>query len=303
MSLNQSKAPLLSVFTVTYNHEQYIAQTIESVLAQKTSFPFEYIIGEDFSTDKTREIVKGYAEKYPDIIKVLLPPANLGMMQNCLNTFKECKGKYLALVDGDDYWTDPYKLQKQVDILEANPDISLCFHNFKIQKNDNIFDNTIAKVPAKISTQYDICKQNYIQTCSVVCRNIVTNLPSWYDTTLNAGDYPLYMLLAEMGNFYYLDECMCIYRIHPGGIYTNSKKEFLLKGNIHLLQTLSDNLKDKIVKRTLIKRANKAVFDLFKEEINNKSYSNLFKDYRVYFFKLSFNMHIRLIGSLIKSIF
>src|ERR1700739_2391661 len=113
--------PLISVCMITYNHEKYIAQAIESVLAQKTNFPVELVIGDDYSTDSTRKICLDYKKKHPDILKLRFPDKNMGMMPNFIANLKECDSRYIALLEGDDYWTDPYKLQKQFDFLEANP--------------------------------------------------------------------------------------------------------------------------------------------------------------------------------------
>src|ERR1700683_5373651 len=128
------KAPLVSVHMVTYNHEKYIAQAIESVLLQKTKFDFELVIGEDFSDDNTRNIIKTFVLNNPGKINALLHPYNLGLdgKNNSVETLKNCNGKYVALCEGDDFWTDPYKLQKQIDFLEENTDFSICFHNSKI---------------------------------------------------------------------------------------------------------------------------------------------------------------------------
>ncbi len=121
--------PLVSVRLVTYNHEKWIAQCLESILMQRTDFPFEVIVGEDCSTDGTLEIVLAYAERHPDKIRVLPAEANLGAMTNSYRVQQACRGKYHAMIEGDDYWIDPLKLQKQVDFMEANPDMTLCFHN------------------------------------------------------------------------------------------------------------------------------------------------------------------------------
>ncbi|MDF1549683.1 MAG: glycosyltransferase, partial [Bacteroidales bacterium] len=128
----------LSVCMITYNHEKYIGQAIEGVLMQKTNFDIELLIGEDFSNDNTRNICMGYKNKYPDKIKLLLREKNIGMMRNFIQTLNTCKGKYIALCDGDDYWTDPLKLQKQVDFLEANPEYALCYHRVNILTHNGI---------------------------------------------------------------------------------------------------------------------------------------------------------------------
>ena len=121
--------PLVSVRVITFNHEKYIRDCLEGILMQKTDFQFEAVIGEDCSTDQTREIVTGYAEKYPDKIRMILSESNAGAYENIFRVQKACRGKYQAFCDGDDYWTDPLKLQKQADFLESHPDFTLCFHN------------------------------------------------------------------------------------------------------------------------------------------------------------------------------
>jgi len=117
--------PVVSVYMITYNHESYIAQAIEGIMMQQTDFPIELVIGEDCSTDRTREICLEYQDKYPEIIRLLLPEKNIGIYKNSKSTFIECKGKYIAICEGDDYWTDPLKLQKQVYFLETRPDFAL----------------------------------------------------------------------------------------------------------------------------------------------------------------------------------
>ena len=116
----------VSVAMITYNHEQFIAQAIESVLMQETAFVVELVIGEDCSTDGTRRIVQAYAAKYPNVIRALLPEKNLGMARNYQAVWQACGGKYIAWLEGDDYWRTPQKLQKQVALMEANPHYSMC---------------------------------------------------------------------------------------------------------------------------------------------------------------------------------
>ena len=124
--------PLVSIEIITYNHAPFIRQCIEGVLMQKTTFPYELVIGEDCSTDGTREIVLDYAQKYPEIIRVITSESNVGAFENEKRAYFACRGKYIAICEGDDYWTDPDKLQKQVDFLEEHPDYSMCCHASKI---------------------------------------------------------------------------------------------------------------------------------------------------------------------------
>ena len=118
---------LVSVAVITYNHEKYIRQALDSILMQQTVFDFEIVIGEDCSTDNTREIIQSYQIKYPERIKLVTSESNVGPMPNVVRTYKACRGKYIAVLEGDDYWIDPLKLEKQVDLLEANPEFSMCF--------------------------------------------------------------------------------------------------------------------------------------------------------------------------------
>jgi glycosyltransferase involved in cell wall biosynthesis len=129
--------PMVTVRTSTYQHGPFIQDCIEGVLMQKTNFPIEFIIGEDFSTDGTRDIVFEYAKRYPDIIRVITADYNVGSKANGRRCIQASRGKYMALCEGDDYWTDPLKLQKQVDFLEVNSDCSLCFHASKSIRNNN----------------------------------------------------------------------------------------------------------------------------------------------------------------------
>ena len=121
--------PLVSISMITYNHAPFIAQAIEGVLQQKTTFPFELVIGEDCSTDNTREIVSEYHKKHPDIFRVIASDKNIGATRNSLRTLKACQGKYIAYCEGDDYWHHPYKLQKQVDYLESHQECGLVYWN------------------------------------------------------------------------------------------------------------------------------------------------------------------------------
>ncbi len=124
--------PLVSVKTITYNQAPYIRRAIEGVLRQKTDFPFELVIGEDCSTDGTREIVFEYQEKYPDVIRVVTSDKNVGMKKNSLRTTRACRGDYVAFCEGDDYWHSPHKLQKQADYMQAHPDCGLVYSSFDV---------------------------------------------------------------------------------------------------------------------------------------------------------------------------
>ncbi len=206
--------PLLSVRLVTYNHEKFIAQAIESALGQKTNFPFELVIGEDCSTDNTGLIAAEYAKKHPDIIRLFSRGKNMGIPRNGIETLKSCSGKYIALLDGDDYWTDIYKLQKQVDFLESHPDFAICFHNAEIRhEGDETPSNLYCKVDQEtVTTRMDLALRNYIPTSSIVFRNYPdTEIPHWV-YQLPFGDWALNLIIAQRGNIYYIPKLMVVYR-------------------------------------------------------------------------------------------
>ncbi|PSB55165.1 glycosyltransferase [Chamaesiphon polymorphus] len=227
--------PIVTACILTYNHKEFIEQAIEGALIQQIDFPYEILIGDDYSTDGTTEIIRKYQSQYPDKIRLLvtdrnlykpLPEVVLGLMGIAL--LQSCHGKYIALCEGDDYWTDPLKLQKQVDFLEANSDFAICFHNAAIINEccpeNNRLNNDDSTL--EVSTLDNLIQEgNYITTASVVIKKeLIENLPDWF-TSLPFGDYPLYLIAARNGNIRYINKTMSVYRIHEGGIHgklTNS---------------------------------------------------------------------------------
>ncbi len=217
----ESIFPVVSVRLIAYQNIQFIHQAIESVLMQKINFPIELCIGEDGSTDGTREVCQEYAQKNPELIRLYLwdrnaedrkglPPARY----NFINTLKNCKGKYVALLDGDDYWTDPLKLQKQVDFLEANPDHVTCFHK-SIERNE-ISSSEMIIPDSALSTTLGLddllTGNNFIPSQSCIFRNFDSTLPSLL-YQLPFGDYGLHLFNAKRGKIGFIDEVMAVYRI------------------------------------------------------------------------------------------
>lgn len=167
--LQKVPQPLVSIRTATYNHGAYIKQCIEGVLIQKTTFPIEFIIGEDYSNDETREIVFQYAKKYPDTIRVITADYNVGSKANGRRCIRACRGKYMAICEGDDYWTDPLKLQKQVDFLEANSEYGMCYTQCKrFNEELNKFEKNNWGGPFESFSEF--WKQNCVPTLTVVYR-------------------------------------------------------------------------------------------------------------------------------------
>jgi len=239
---------------ITYNHAQYISQAIEGVLLQKVNFIIELIIGEDHSTDTTRAICESYAEDYPGIIKLLPSERNLGMMPNFIHTLCCCQGRYIALCEGDDYWTDPLKLQKQVDFLEANHEYIFSFHDAMIlnqktgEKRNRIGERNIdSTVDLK-----SLIIQNNIPTASLVFRNIIDfhSLPDWF-SKISKGDYGLCVLLAEKGIGKYIPEVMSVYRVHDGGVWSSNGFEFTHNADLSFYKYLSEYFDNQEIKKTI----------------------------------------------------
>ena len=226
--------PIVSVHMITYNHAPYIAQAIQGILQQKTNFPFELVIGEDCSNDETREIVFEYQLKYPRVIRVITSDKNIGMIMNWCQIMKECRGKYIALCEGDDYWTSPYKLQKQVDFLDSHTECSACFHNVNVEFENNpernhIFHNTNMK---DVFTLFDIVSGHFIPTCSTIFRaGLFGEFPSWY-LKMPMGDWPLHVLNAQYGDYGYINEILANYRVHDGGTWSSQSRVDILKKTI-----------------------------------------------------------------------
>jgi len=223
-----SVQPLVSVRTITYNHEKYIAQCLEGILMQRTDFPFEAVIGEDCSTDRTREIVLAYAKKYPDKLRVITSEENVGVVQNALRVQRACRGKYQAFCEGDDYWIDPLKLQKQVDLLEAHPDLTLCFHNVFVVRETDFRVRLYVTFALKETLNFAEACPISIPTASVMARSeILASLPQWRFDVWDP-DTVLLLWCAHHGNLGYLNEIMSVYRRHPGSL-TSSMRPLLAK--------------------------------------------------------------------------
>jgi glycosyltransferase involved in cell wall biosynthesis len=235
----------VSVFIVTYNHEKVIAQTIESALMQKVNFEYEIVIGEDYSTDNTRQIVINYQEKYPNKIHLLLPEKNLGAHKNFINTLQACQGEYIAYLEGDDYWTADNKLQKQVDLLDDHPEYTMCFHNVFCFREDNQAPPGILNYQKSVYTIEDLLISNFISSPSVMYRaRVVKEIPTWFEE-LSIGDWPFHILHAQQGNIGYIDEVMAAYRIHSQGAWSSKSKDLQVTEIIKMLTRMKYHLDTK----------------------------------------------------------
>ena len=229
--MTDADRPALSIVMIAYNMERFIRQAIDSVLAQRVDCDYELVIGEDRSTDRTREIILEYAERWPDRIRPILRDVNLGMNRNFMETLQQARGRFVALIDSDDYWTSPDKLQRQMDFLRSHPECSICFHNTLVLYEDGSAPThpfheerptqRISRgIPKPISTLADLAAGNFIQTCSVMFRaGLYGALPDWY-LEMPTFDWPLHVLNAEHGAIGYIDEVLGAYRVHPAGFWS-----------------------------------------------------------------------------------
>ena len=212
---------LISVVMITYKHERFIREAIEGVLLQKGEFDIELIIANDNSPDKTDQIISQIINTHSrgEIIQYYNHNENIGMINNFLFALQLPKGKYVALCEGDDYWTDPMKLKKQVDFLEQNKEFSFCCHAVDV-KNEIPGYTYSYPVPDKNKLLFpDVVKRHYIATCSVMYRaEMLPNpLPKFIKYSL-MGDLPLELILADKGPVYYFNEPMAVYRKNKSGI-------------------------------------------------------------------------------------
>jgi glycosyltransferase involved in cell wall biosynthesis len=233
----------VSILTTTYNHERFIEQALESVLSQEVAFAYEHVIGEDCSTDRTRDLLLGAQRQHPDRIRLLLREQNIGRRNNFIDTFKACQGRYIAILEGDDYWTSTEKLQKQADYLDSHPECTICFHPVIKSHEDENWEKLFSPDPIKETyTLEDLLDRNFIATCSAMFRNhLFDEFPQWF-LHVPAGDLPLHVLNAQRGYIGYIDEVMAVHRIHSGGVWSPKATSDRLEARIAILEALREHL-------------------------------------------------------------
>lgn len=219
-----NKRSLVTIASTTYNMEDYIADAIDSWLAQKTSFAFDILISDDGSTDRTCDIIREYMQKHSNI--KLISSDHIGKMPNFIRSLQESKGKYISLCDGDDYWIDPLKLQKQFDFMEEHPEFSECFTNSFVLNTLN-GERIIAKTQIwDVASTEGLLKHrddDNIQmspghTSTFFFRNqFIKKYPKWmYGDVMT--DFPLYMLMSKYGQAKFINEVTSVYRHRPDGV-------------------------------------------------------------------------------------
>jgi glycosyltransferase involved in cell wall biosynthesis len=214
--------PRLTVVVTTYNEEQFITPAIESILAQETDFPFEVVIIDDCSTDRTREIVIEYQQAHPEKIRLVLLERNRCDNVDFMREVEQAAGEYVAILDGDDYWTSPHKLEKQVEYLDRHPECAICAHNALVVYEDGRLDphNTNLPDQKETSTIEDLFEGRLVHTASIVVRKAaIGQFPAAYAEE-QCADWALILLAASRGTLGYIGETMAVYRIHRGGLWT-----------------------------------------------------------------------------------
>ncbi len=275
--------PLVAIFMVTYNHEKYIGQAIESVLMQKTNFSYKLFIGEDLSTDITREIVRKYELENPESIKVYYNDQNLGGMNNARQIYQACfasGAEYIAMLEGDDYWTDPLKLQKQVNFLEKNNEFSCCAHysNTKYETAINS-GGQFYKASFKndgVLRKNDFMAVNKFHTSSLLIRN--KNIAHFLDDgPITLRDNPLKIKLLQFGPIKVLPFTMSTYRKNPGGMSENVNIRMIYETEIDTATVLGKELNGFFFKSRYIKS------HWHRYYLINASEINLFKKLELFF--------------------
>lgn len=237
---------------ITYKHEAFLKQAIDGVLMQEVDFPIEFLIADDSSPDGTREIVEQYIRNHPkgNWIRYVRHSQNKGMMGNFVWALENCKGKYIALCEGDDYWIEPAKLQNQVKFLEADSNVVLSYHPVNILMSDgNLKDDFITEKNFKsdVSGLYDLALYgNYIHTPSVVFKNVIQKYPRYFQE-LKVGDFFLYLILAEKGLFCRLPTKSAVYRFGVGA-FTSLSHTRMRSSFKYSLKVFLENENDLLVK-------------------------------------------------------
>ena len=216
----EGTVPVVSVFNWAYNHVGFIRESIESILMQETMFPVEIIIHDDASTDGTTEIIREYEAKYPQLFRNIIQTENQWSQSKSVMTpmFTAPQGEFIALTHGDDYWTSPHKLQKQFEALDANPEVTLCYHRHEIRSGSEASSSVVLSLEGDLSHVGQLLGMGGIQTSTMVLRkSAILPMPDWLPE-MRYGDIPLQLILAQAGDFIFLKDVWSVYRKHGAGV-------------------------------------------------------------------------------------
>jgi len=277
----QEHLPLVTIICTSYNHENYIKKCLDGFIMQQTSFSFEIIVHDDASTDSTQQIVKEYEKKYPHLFNNIYQTENqfskreVNIWSDII--FPKSKGKYIALCEGDDYWTDPYKLQKQVDFLVQNEDYALTLHH-----RERLFNNSFT---------FEKCSKNSIFSQCMVFKNF--KLDDFYISNLKSiiyGDAFLYYKLLSLGKCKILDFNGAVYRVHEGGIHSGLSRLVAIKTNLEALIKIKkyhNDLKNKSIVSLIENEITKSYIVLMQIHLKNLNVLQFVKVYLQSFSNIS----------------
>lgn len=218
--------PVVSVSMITYNHEGYIEEAVRGVISQEFDLPYELVIGEDCSSDRTRQLVLQLQRKYPDIIRIITSDSNVGMVQNLIRVNNALRGEFVAFCEGDDVWIDPLKMKKQVEFLQSHPDFAICCTNVSVRDEiahcpDRLLYGTLSKTEFTLDDLDYILTNMIGRTVTVMYRkSAFVNPPSWF-FSLPYTDMAMMLLIMQIGKMKYLNDVTAMYRIHHGGCSTS----------------------------------------------------------------------------------
>ena len=273
--------PKVTVIISTYNHEKFIEEAVFSVLKQEAEFKYEVVISDDCSTDLTPTLLTRLQDQYHPRVRLLLAEKNQNNNRVWMDVIQSTPSPYIALLDGDDYWTSPYKLQQQVDFLDSRPECSMCFHNVTTFFEDDSaspysFNDSQQN---KLVTLEDLWEGNMIAGCSpVLRRSAIERVPEWF-VDMQWADWTLYILAAERGEVGYMSDIMGAYRVHAGGLWSGLSEIQQIKGVIDFYEQMNIHLNfkyDRIITSLIVRnyydlaRVYEKVGDLRQAEVCRK---------------------------------
>lgn len=236
--------PKVSVIMLAYNIGPYIETAIISVLRQQTSYDVQLVIAEDCSTDNTLSVCRKYKQQYPDQITLVEHETNVGLQQNFMDAHAQCQGEYIAICDGDDYWTSRHKLQRMTDFMDNHPEYAICFHRVINYYEENRTKSLSNGGQKRITSIKDLACSNYITNSSSLFRHAYyPQIPEWF-SQITSCDYAMHMLNARYGLIYYFKRPMAVYRKHTAGIWSEANEQKRFHMGMKVRELLIDYFKE-----------------------------------------------------------
>lgn len=242
--ISDSDHPMVSVAVTSYNREQSIAATLESILSQQVNFAVEIVVGDDGSKDRTLDIVRSFANRFPYVIRLLERSKNVGIQRNYFETFHECRGKYIAILDSDDVWTHSEKLQRQVDELERNSDVMVCTHYARwVTPDRKVLRERVPNMqPGRYGLE-DILRDCFIRTpCVVFRQEVIGMLPDWYVDATPLTDWPVFAIAALHGDILLIDGTYAEYQLTPNSTCSAQGESFWYRMDIQFYDIIRASL-------------------------------------------------------------